>query len=86
MVLLKDVTTNLTTQAEACFGYLHSLFCYGVFDGACVRVQGSPDGVEWFDVASFTAKSILTLSLFLNHMRAQVCNAGERTCVTLIIE
>jgi hypothetical protein len=86
MVLLKDVTTNLTTHAEPCFGYLHSLFCYGVFDGAVVRVQGSPDGTEWFDIASFMAKSTLTLYLSLTHLRAIVCGVGKQTCVSLIID
>jgi hypothetical protein len=86
MALLKDVTTNLTTEAHPCFAYLHSLFCYGQFDGAVVRVQGSPDGQAWFDLASFTAKSCITLSLSLTFLRAIVCGAGQHTCVSLIID
>jgi hypothetical protein len=85
MQLLQANTTNITTAAQENYSYLQTVFCFGTFNGATVALQGSPDGSEWFDIASFTAKQVIGIGLSVRFLRAAITNAGGTTSVSLIV-
>lgn len=85
MKLLEHATTNCITESCASFDYLHSVFCFGSFDGATAILEGSPDNKEWFCLASFSAKGMSSITLCVYFVRAIIINAGHATCLNLII-
>lgn len=86
MQLLEAANSNVVTAAEENYSYLQTIFVWGVFDGATVRLQGSPDGNEWFDLANFNAKEVLGIGLNVRFLRASVTNAGATTNLNLLVE
>ncbi len=67
-----------------------SVFVWGVFDGAVVKIQFSPDGETWFDDPTFelqfTAKAIKTQDVSVGvHIRATISSAGASTNLTVWI-
>ncbi len=85
MELLRYATSDCVTEPKPCFDFLHSIFCFGVFDGAEAALQGSPDGEEWFMLAVFTAKGVVGIGIALHFLRASLTKAGAATCVHLIV-
>ena len=60
---------------------LMTVFAWGTFDGATVKIQFSPDGEEWFDdpigELNFTSKALRTQRVTAGvHIRATISNAG----------
>lgn len=86
MQLLKAHGTNITTNPSENYSYLQTVFAWGNFAGAFVVLQGSPDGQEWFDLTSFTAKGVIGIGLNVRYLRAQLGNAGSSTSVSLMVE
>lgn len=86
MRLLQAVTSNTTTTAEENYSYLQTVYCWGTFGGATVTLQGSPDGSEWFDLISFSAKQVVGIGLSARYLRASISGAGGSTSVNLLVE
>ncbi len=67
---------------------LKTVFCWGTFDSATVKVQLSPDGLEWFDFSdlTFTAKAAMNFKTQIGvQYRANLSSAGGSTSVNLSI-
>ncbi|MCP4992864.1 MAG: hypothetical protein GY934_03615 [Gammaproteobacteria bacterium] len=65
---------------------LKTVFCWGTFDSATVKVQLSPDGSEWFDLddLTFTAKGVVNFMTQIGvQYRANLSSAGGSTSVNL---
>lgn len=63
---------------------LLTVYVWGTFNGATVKVQFSPDGTEWFDdpigELVFTQKLIRTQKVSVGtHIRAVISDAGGST-------
>jgi hypothetical protein len=86
MQLLQAATSNTTTAVHENYSYLQTVFCWGTFNGATVTLQGSPEGTEWFDITSFTAKGVIGIGLSVRFLRAVITSAGASTSVTLLVE
>lgn len=86
MRLLDSVDSNVTSAVEENYSYLQTIFVWGSFNGATVSLQGSPDGQEWFELASFNGKEVLGIGLNVRYLRAQVSNAGASTNLFLLVE
>ena len=79
-------TTNGDSAVVTDFSFLNSVYCWGVFDGATVTLRGSLDNVEWFDLATFTAKGVTGLGVKAPYKRATVSGAGANTNINMNIE
>lgn len=86
MQLLQSATSNITTSAQENYSYLQTIYCYGTFGGASVLLQGSPNGIEWFDLVTFTTKQVVGIGLNVRHLRAVITGATGTTNVTLLVE
>jgi len=65
-----------------------TVFAWGTFDGATIKIQFSPDGVEWFDDPTgeliFTNKILRTQYVSVGvHIRAVLSNVGGSTNASL---
>ena len=89
--LFSNAQTNITSGSFIKQDIdLMSVFAWGVFDGASISLQFSPDGVEWFDDPTaelvFTEKTIRTQRVTVGaHVRAVITGAGASTNVTLMV-
>ncbi len=83
MQLFHATTHNGISPIEDNYAYLHSIYGWGVFDGACMCLQGSPDGNEWFDLLSITHKTVCSLHIHARYLRAILHNAHTHTCLYL---
>jgi hypothetical protein len=86
MIILQNATTNLTSQAQENYSYLQTVYCFGNFAGANVNLQGSPDGVEWFDLVNFSGKQVIGIGLSVRFFRGVVSGATASTAVTLLLQ
>lgn len=86
MQLLSQATTNGNSTAHENYAYLQTIYCWGTFDGATITLQASPNNSEWFDVASFTQKTVRGVGLNARYLRANISNAGASTSVYLQAE
>jgi hypothetical protein len=86
MIILQNVTSNSTSQAQENYSYLQTVYCFGTFGGANVNLQGSPDGVEWFDLINFTNKEVVGIGLSVRFFRAVVTGATATTNLTLLLQ
>lgn len=69
---------------------LFTVFAWGNFGGAKIRIQFSPDGIEWFDDPTdelwFYEKSIRTQRVSVGiHVRAAITDVNVSTNVSLWI-
>jgi len=67
---------------------LLTVFAWGVFNGAQVKIEFSPDGEEWFEdpigELTFDAKAIRTQRVSVGvHIRAVITSAGASTNLNL---
>jgi|LakMenEpi03Aug12_release.lakeMendotaPanAssembly.Ray.scaffolds.fasta_scaffold750303_2 hypothetical protein len=86
MQIFQNVTINSTSDAQENYSYLQTVYCYGVFAGANVTLQGSPNGTEWFDLVTFTAKEVIGIGLSVRFLRGVVSGVTISTNVTLLVE
>ena len=86
MQILQNINTNSTSVAEENYSYLQTVYCYGVFAGAVVTLQGSPDGNEWFDLVAFSTKEVVGIGLSVRFLRGMVLGATASTNVSLLVE
>jgi hypothetical protein len=63
-----------------------TLYALGVFGGATIKVQASPDGQNWVEVPSLsiTAPTVINLDVSASMLRAVVSGASGTTSVSLI--
>lgn len=67
---------------------IRTLFVYGTFDGATVKLQASSDeGSNWIDVpdASFTAAGAVNIVGHLPHVRGVVTGGGGSVSIDMDI-
>jgi len=83
MRLFDGETTNTTSAALTGAGVQRTVYVWGTFGGATVKVQVSPDQVEWFDVdaLTFASKAAINTS-FQGAMRA-VIEGGTGHAITV---
>jgi hypothetical protein len=86
MQIFQNVTSNSTSASQENYSYLQTVYCYGDFAGANVILQGSPNGAEWFDLVTFTAKEVIGIGLSVRFLRGVVSGATASTNVTLLVE
>lgn len=65
---------------------LKTIFVWGTFDGASVKVEVSANGIDWVDatndsgaVLTFTAKGVSNINVHGAHIRFNVSSAGAST-------
>ncbi len=86
--LFSGQTANGSVGMDAIADGLQTVFCWGTFDSATVKVQLSPDGSEWFDLddLTFTAKSVMNFKTQAGvQYRATLSSAGGSTSVNLAV-
>ncbi len=86
MFLLKNVTADGSSTPQQHLGGLISTYCWGTFNTATVKLQSSPDNVEWFDIpeTTFTEKTQpINIELTPCWLRGNVSSAGGATDVNL---
>lgn len=83
--IFKDETTNATSPASSAFNGQHTVFCWGTFGGATVKIQLSFDGAEWFDVddLTFTAKTVINAYLGKDVQVRGVISGGTGASINL---
>ncbi len=86
MRLFHHQRDNGVSAIEESHTYLHTAYCWGVFDGARITLQVSPDEQEWFDVVMFRHKQVHPLRLGTRYFRAVLDSVGTKTCVNLLVE
>ena len=86
MRLFDGETTNATTAAFPGSGGTRTVYCWGTFGGATVKVQLSPDGQEWFDIdeLTFTAKGAVN-AVFVGSLLRGVISGGSSASINLEI-
>lgn len=67
-----------------------TVFVWGTFGGATIKIQFSPDGEKWFDdpigELNFTQETIRTQQVSVGiHIRAVLSNAGASTNLNCMV-
>jgi len=80
-------TTNTTSPTVRSFKSRHTIFCWGTFGSATVKVQLSAEGTEWFDEAAitFTAKGYASIELATDTKMRAVISGGTGASLHLAI-
>lgn len=67
--------------------HLRTLFVWGTWDSATVKLQMTPDGTTWFDVtgASFTTDGTLNVEFRAKQMRINVAGGLGSASINAII-
>jgi len=62
-----------------------TLYVWGTFDGATVKIQASPNGVDWLDITgvSYTSETVENLEIVANSIRAVVTGGGGSVSVNV---
>ena len=84
MRIFDNETTNATSAAHPGMGGTRTVYCWGTFGGATVKLQMSPDGSEWFDVEdlTFAAKTAVN-AVFVGSMIRGVISGGSSASINL---
>jgi len=66
----------------------YSVFVYGTFDGATVKLEVSPDeGVNWFDTGlAITAQSVANVEIRAAHVRGVVSGGGGSVAIQMLLK
>ena len=85
--LLSNASSNLNGNSISFKGgWVGTVYCYGTFNGANVRVQVSPEGNTWFNLANLTFQSANVVNMdLLGFIRGNVSEAISGTDITLIV-
>lgn len=77
-------TTDGNSSSKPWNGGYGTFFVFGTFNGCTVKLQWSPDGTNWADVAdaSFTAAGQINFEVAGGYVRANVSSAGGSTSIT----
>jgi hypothetical protein len=86
MFIFQGRTTNGASAVTQDSNFINSVFCWGVFAGATVILQGSTDNIEWFDLATFTAKGVIGVGVKCPYKRGFVSGATGTTNINLDIQ
>ncbi len=67
--------------------FSYSLYVYGTFNDATVKLQGSPDDTNWFDIpnASWTADATTNVEFYGNYLRGVVTSGLGSESINLVI-
>lgn len=59
--------------------YSYTVYIYGTFNSATVKLQGSPDDSNWFDIpnASWTAKATTNVEFYGIYLRGVVTGGSS---------
>lgn len=77
-----ETDNAVTSDAVDVVHVTGTLYAFGTFDSATVKLQASPDkGTTWLDVtdASFTAAGMLRLDFAASQIRANISGGGADT-------
>ncbi len=89
MKLLENATKAISGQPYIFTGGLATVYCWGNFGGATVKLRVSPDSTNWFDVDGFTfteAPNPKNLNLAECWMKGEISDGDGETNVNLVIK
>ena len=88
MELLKNAAANTNGEAQQYSGGMATVYCWGNFAGATVKLFVSPDGSMWFDLEGYvliqTSKP-KNLHIANCWMKGQVIGGTIDTNVNLVV-
>lgn len=87
MKIFDSETTNATSAAASTSNASLTVYCWGTFGGATVKLQVTPDGSEWFDVddLTFTSKGVVNLIYGPGQVRG-VISGGSGASINLEVK
>ena len=90
--MVLDIFTDQTENAESdvieYHGDLNTIYAFGEFDGATVKLQVSPNRTKWFDLveATFTEEGEpVNISISAPYIKGVVEDAGDNTNINLMV-
>jgi hypothetical protein len=88
MELLKDAAANANGESHQYAGGMATVYCWGNFAGATIKLLVSPNGSVWFDLEGYTlVQTSKPKNLHLSNcwMKGQVIGGTAETSVNLVV-
>ncbi|NBX02599.1 MAG: hypothetical protein EBR02_00760 [Alphaproteobacteria bacterium] len=88
MELLKDAVANTNGEAHQYAGGMATVYCWGNFAGATIKLLVSPNGSVWFDLEGYAlVQTSKPKNLHLSNcwMKGQVIGGTVDTDVNLVV-
>jgi hypothetical protein len=89
MKLLEDATKGSIGESFIFTGGLATIYCWGNFSGASVKLRVSPDSSNWFDLDGFILPQPAkpkNLHMAECWMRGEVIGGDGNTLVNLVVK
>mgnify|MGYP003386171893 CR=1 FL=1 len=89
MKILENATQDSEGEPVVFPGGLATVYCWGVFAGATLKLSISPDKTNWFDMDGFTLSGPIkpkNLQISDCWLKGQVIGGGPNTNINLMLK